>query len=171
MKLASPFWLIMMRLTGLYNRAALIEKIEDACARNRRWGEEFNVLMLDLDRFKQVNDTFGHPAGDDLLRQVADKLGATLRETDILARLGGDEFAIVQVNDTEQSEAAENLATRIIAVIGEPFVIKSNPVNIGASIGIALAPEHGIHADDLAKNGRSCALPRQIAGSKPIRDL
>jgi diguanylate cyclase (GGDEF)-like protein len=138
-------------LTGLYNRAALIEKIEDACARNRRWGEEFNVLMLDLDRFKQVNDTFGHPAGDDLLRQVADRLGATLRETDILARLGGDEFAIVQVNDTEQSEAAENLATRIIAVIGEPFVIKSNPVNIGASIGIALAPEHGIHADDLLK--------------------
>ena len=138
-------------LTGLYNRAALIEKIEEACARNRRWGEEFNILMMDLDRFKQVNDTFGHPAGDDLLRQVADRLTATLRETDILARLGGDEFAIVQVNDAEQSEAAENLATRIIAVIGEPFSIKGNAVNIGASIGIALAPQHGIHADDLLK--------------------
>jgi diguanylate cyclase (GGDEF)-like protein len=138
-------------LTGLYNRAALIEKIEDACARNRRWGEEFNIFMMDLDRFKQVNDTFGHPAGDDLLRQVADRLNATLRETDILARLGGDEFAIVQINDTNQSEAAENLATRIITVISEPFSIKGNAVNIGASIGIALAPEHGIHADDLLK--------------------
>ena len=138
-------------LTGLYNRAALIEKIEDACARNRRWGEEFNVLMMDLDRFKQVNDTFGHPAGDDLLRQVADRLSTTLRETDILARLGGDEFAIVQINDANQSEAAENSATRIIAVIGEPFSIKGNAVNIGASIGIALAPQHGIHADDLLK--------------------
>ena len=91
---------------------ALIEKIEDACARNRRWGEEFNILMMDLDRFKQVNDTFGHPAGDDLLKQVADRLSATLRETDILARLGGDEFAIVQVNDTEQSEAAEKSLLR-----------------------------------------------------------
>lgn len=65
--------------------------------------------MMDLDRFKQVNDTFGHPAGDDLLRQVADRLSTTLRETDILARLGGDEFAIVQINDANQSKAVELL--------------------------------------------------------------
>lgn len=138
-------------LTGLANRAALIEKIEDACARHRRWGEEFNVLMLDLDRFKQVNDTFGHPAGDDLLKQVANRLKATLRETDVLARLGGDEFAIIQVNDANSGEAAEMLATRIIGVLGQPFDLDGSTVNIGASIGIALAPQHGIHADDLLK--------------------
>jgi diguanylate cyclase (GGDEF)-like protein len=138
-------------LTGLANRPALVEKIEDACARHRRWGEEFNVLMLDLDRFKQVNDTFGHPAGDELLKQVAERLKATLQETDVLARLGGDEFAIVQVNDTNQDDAAESLATHIIALIAEPFTIEGNVVSIGASIGIALAPQHGVHADDLLK--------------------
>ena len=138
-------------LTGLANRAALIEKIEDTCARHRRWGDKFNVLMVDLDRFKQVNDTFGHPAGDELLKQVAERLKATLRETDVLARLGGDEFAIVQVNDVDPGDAAETLATRIIGLIAEPFVIDGNAVNIGTSIGIALAPEHGIHADELLK--------------------
>ncbi len=138
-------------LTGLANRAALIEKIEDTCARHRRWGDKFNVLMVDLDRFKQVNDTFGHPAGDELLKLVAERLKATLRETDVLARLGGDEFAIVQVNDVDPGDAAETLATRIIGLIAEPFVIDGNAVNIGTSIGIALAPEHGIHADELLK--------------------
>ncbi len=83
-------------LTGLANRPSLVDKIEDACSRYRWRGEEFNVLMVDLDRFKQVNDTFGHPSGDELLKQVAERLKGTLRETDVLARLGGDEFAIIQ---------------------------------------------------------------------------
>ena len=138
-------------LTSLANRAALVEKIEDACARYRRWGEEFNVLMVDLDRFKQVNDTFGHPAGDELLKQVSERLKATLQETDVLARLGGDEFAIVQVNDANQCDAAQALATQIITLIGEPFTIEGHAISIGASVGIALAPQHGIHADDLLK--------------------
>ena len=138
-------------LTGLANRAALIEKIEDACARHRRREEVFTVLLLDLDRFKQVNDTFGHPAGDELLKQVALRIKGIMQETDVLARLGGDEFAIVQLNDADQSDAAADLAMRIIRQIGEPFSIDEQIVNIGASIGIALAPEHGIHADDLLK--------------------
>lgn len=138
-------------LTGLANRAALVEKIEDACARYRRWNEPFTVLLLDLDRFKQVNDTFGHPAGDELLKQVTQRIKATLQETDVLARLGGDEFAIVQLNSTDQADAAIVLATQIIRLIGEPFSIDGNVVSIGASIGITLAPEHGVHADDLLK--------------------
>ena len=138
-------------LTGLANRPALVEKIEDACARYRRWKEEFNVLMIDLDRFKQVNDTFGHPAGDELLRQVAERLKGTLRETDVLARLGGDEFAIVQVNDLTHGDAAETLAARIIGLVSEPFSVDGKVVSIGASIGIALAPQHGINASDLLK--------------------
>ena len=138
-------------LTGLANRPALVEKIEDACARYRRWKEEFNVLMIDLDRFKQVNDTFGHPAGDELLRQVAERLKGTLRETDVLARLGGDEFAIVQVNDFSHGDAAETLAARIIGLVAEPFCVDGKVVSIGASIGIALAPQHGMNASDLLK--------------------
>ena len=138
-------------LTGLANRAALMESVEDACDRCRRSGEEFSVLMLDLDWFKQVNDTFGHLAGDELLRQVAARLKAALRTNDVLARLGGDEFAIIQVNDINQSVAAETLAGRIIELIAEPFFVSGNVVNIGASIGIALAPEHGFYGDDLLK--------------------
>jgi diguanylate cyclase (GGDEF)-like protein len=138
-------------LTGLANRSALVEKIEDACARCRRWNEEFNILLIDLDRFKHVNDTFGHPAGDQLLIQVAERLKGTLRETDVLARLGGDEFAIVQSNHGAQTDAADILATRIVALLAEPFSVDGNVVSIGASIGIALAPSHGTHADDLLK--------------------
>ena len=138
-------------LTGLANRPALVEKIEDACARCRQWNEQFNVLMIDLDRFKHVNDTFGHPAGDELLRQVADRFKGTLRETDVLARLGGDEFAIVQVNDFSEGGGGETLAARIIDLVSEPFSVDGKVVNIGASIGIALAPQHGINASDLLK--------------------
>ena len=94
-------------LTGLANRAALIQKIEEAAARQRRLEEPFTVLLLDLDRFKQVNDTLGHPAGDALLIEVATRLKSLLRETDVLARLGGDEFAVIQSGETDQREAAK----------------------------------------------------------------
>jgi len=97
-------------LTGLANRASLVEKIEDACSRYRWRGEEFNVLMVDLDRFKQVNDTFGHPSGDELLKQVAERLKDALKETDVLARLGGDEFAIIQSDDSQEADTAGALA-------------------------------------------------------------
>jgi diguanylate cyclase (GGDEF)-like protein/PAS domain S-box-containing protein len=138
-------------LTGLANRASLVEKIEDACSRYRWRGEEFNVLMVDLDRFKQVNDTFGHPSGDDLLKQVAERLRGALKEADVLARLGGDEFAIIQFDDSKQTDAAEALAAQILALVAEPFSVGGIDVGIGASIGIALSPEHGTHADDLLK--------------------
>ena len=89
-------------LTGLANRAALAQKIEEAAARQRRRDEPFSVLLLDLDRFKEVNDTLGHPAGDTLLTEVAMRLKSLLRETDVLARLGGDEFAIIQAGESDQ---------------------------------------------------------------------
>jgi diguanylate cyclase (GGDEF)-like protein len=138
-------------LTGLANRPALVEKIEDACSRYRWRGEEFNVLMIDLDRFKQVNDTFGHPSGDELLKQVAERLKGALAANDVLARLGGDEFAIIQFDDSKQTDAAEALAADILALVAEPFSIGGIDVGIGASIGIALAPDHGTHADELLK--------------------
>jgi diguanylate cyclase (GGDEF)-like protein/PAS domain S-box-containing protein len=138
-------------LTGLANRAAVTQQIEEAAARQRRRGDSFTVLLLDLDRFKHVNDTLGHSAGDALLREAAARLKALLRETDVLARLGGDEFAIIQSGETSQREAAGALADRVIEIIAKPFDIDGNEVNIGTSIGIALAPEHGTNPDSLLK--------------------
>jgi diguanylate cyclase (GGDEF)-like protein len=139
-------------LTGLFNRAAFSEKIAEAGARLRRFGEAFTVLMIDLDRFKQVNDRLGHPAGDMLLKQTADRLRATLRETDILARLGGDEFAIIQIGVTDQRQAAVAFCERIIARIAEPYDLGGQIVTVSTSIGIAFAPEHGVEPDTLIRN-------------------
>ena len=138
-------------LTGLANRAALIQKIEEAAARQRRLQEPFTVLLLDLDRFKQVNDTLGHPAGDALLIEVATRLKSLLRETDVLARLGGDEFAVIQAGESNQREAAKLLAERIIEMLRLPFEIDGGNISIGTSIGIAPAFEHGTESDDLLK--------------------
>ncbi len=138
-------------LTGLANRAALAQKIEEAAARQRRRDEPFTVLLLDLDRFKEVNDTLGHPAGDTLLTEVAMRLKSLLRETDVLARLGGDEFAIIQAGERDQRGAARALAERILELLGTPFAIDGGEINIGTSIGIALAPEHGTGSGELLK--------------------
>jgi diguanylate cyclase (GGDEF)-like protein/PAS domain S-box-containing protein len=138
-------------LTGLANRAALVQRIDEAAARQRRRGEPFTVLLLDLDRFKQVNDTLGHLAGDALLIEVAGRLRSLLREMDVLARLGGDEFAIIQASQVNQREAATSLAERIIEMIGKPFEVDGGNITIGTSIGIALALEHDAGSDTLLK--------------------
>jgi diguanylate cyclase (GGDEF)-like protein/PAS domain S-box-containing protein len=152
-------------LTGLANRAAFAQKIEEAAARRRRRGEPFTVLLLDLDRFKQVNDTLGHPAGDSLLTDVATRLKSLLRETDVLARLGGDEFAIIQAGEANQREAASSLADRIIEAVGKPFEIEGNDISIGASIGVALAPEQEAGSEVLLKMA-DLALYRAKSGGR-----
>ena len=126
-------------LTGLPNRVLFREEVEK-CLGNVRRGESFAVLCLDLDHFKNINDTLGHPVGDTLLQVVATRLRDCLRETDIVARLGGDEFAIVQV-ETEQPVSATALAQRILDVMGAPFEIDGHQVVIGTSVGIAIAPD------------------------------
>jgi diguanylate cyclase (GGDEF)-like protein len=138
-------------LTGLANRVAFTQKIERAAAHQRRSGQPFSVLLLDLDRFKYVNDTLGHPAGDALLREVALRLNACLRDTDGIGRLGGDEFAIIQMAEANQREAAGQFATRVIEIIAQPYNIEGSEINIGTSIGIALAPEHACDPDELLK--------------------
>jgi diguanylate cyclase (GGDEF)-like protein/PAS domain S-box-containing protein len=138
-------------LTGLPNRAFFMQKMEEAGARLRRWGEPFTVFILDLDRFKIVNDSLGHPAGDALLKQTGARLRSSLRETDVLARLGGDEFAIIQVGETDQSQAAALLAERIIEIIRSPYAIEGSEVTIGTSVGIALAPADGSEPNELIK--------------------
>ena len=138
-------------LTGLPNRVAFNEKLTEALARVSRHGQQFSILLLDLDLFKSVNDSLGHPVGDALLRAAAQRLQECLRETDMVARFGGDEFAVLQTFRGDQREAAIGLASRISNAISIPFDINGHQIIIGTSIGIAYAPRHGVEVDQLVK--------------------
>ncbi|MGI4765001.1 MAG: putative bifunctional diguanylate cyclase/phosphodiesterase [Janthinobacterium lividum] len=138
-------------LTGLANRSAFQARLKEAHVRLDRNSEGFAVLAVDLDRFKQVNDTLGHPVGDSLLRKVAERLEATLRPTDTVARFGGDEFAVIQGGVSSVADA-DVLARRIVDLLGRAYVVDGHLINIGASVGIALAPTDGADPDVLMKN-------------------
>jgi diguanylate cyclase (GGDEF)-like protein len=125
--------------------------------------------MLDLDKFKNVNDTLGHPAGDQLLVEVARRLKSSLRDTDVVARLGGDEFAIIQENEKNQSEGAILLALRLIALIEQPFEIDGHQVGVGTSIGIAFAPEHGTDAGSLLQKADIALYAAKSGGRNDFR--
>jgi diguanylate cyclase (GGDEF)-like protein len=137
-------------LTGLPNRVLFHEKLTEAVARSRR-GDPCAVLYLDLDHFKAVNDTLGHPVGDGLLQAVTRRLRTLVRETDIVARLGGDEFAIVQ-SSVDQPEDATALARRLIGALSAPYEIDGHQVMIGTSVGIAIVPTDGEDPDHILKN-------------------
>jgi diguanylate cyclase (GGDEF)-like protein len=137
-------------LTGLPNRTLLRERMEHA-VRQLGSNKPFAVLCIDLDRFKNVNDTIGHPIGDKLLQAVADRLSKCIHETDTIARLGGDEFAVLQVSNN-QPITATALAAGICDVLAKPFDLDGHQVVIGASVGIAIAPSDGTHPDQLFKN-------------------
>ncbi len=136
-------------LTDLPNRRLFREHLQLALARGRRGGS-LAVLYLDLDRFKHVNDTLGHPFGDALLRAVTARLQGCVRASDVVGRLGGDEFAILQEN-AAQPENATALSRRLVESIAEPFEIDGHRVIIGVSVGIALAEDAGADADELIK--------------------
>jgi diguanylate cyclase (GGDEF)-like protein len=138
-------------LTGLPNRSLFRDRLEHAMARGRRMKDPVAVMCLDLDRFKEINDTLGHPAGDKLLKVVAERLGACIRETDTVARLGGDEFAVVQV-DVAEPEGVGVLARRILAALAQPIDLDGHEVSCSGSIGIAMYPEDGDDPDRLLKN-------------------
>jgi diguanylate cyclase (GGDEF)-like protein len=137
-------------LTELPNRLLLRERLEEALARLGPRGEMLAVLGLDLDRFKAVNDTLGHPVGDVLLKAVAARIRGCLSEQDTIGRLGGDEFAIIQVG-AKQPHGARLLAQRLVEAMPEPFSVEGNTLNVGVSIGIALAPSDGLDVDTLLK--------------------
>ncbi|MBK9080170.1 MAG: EAL domain-containing protein [Hyphomicrobium sp.] len=138
-------------LTGLANRHHFQERLEKAV---EDLGEqtEFALLWLDLDRFKSVNDTLGHPSGDELLRAVADRLRLCVRSSDFIARLGGDEFAIIATVTNSGTETAQILGDRIVRRISAPYEIAGKLVSVGVSVGIVLAPRHGKSAEDLIRN-------------------
>jgi diguanylate cyclase (GGDEF)-like protein/PAS domain S-box-containing protein len=156
-------------LTGLANRAEFNARLEEASKRLKRNGGTVTVMMIDLDRFKAVNDTLGHPAGDQLLIEVGKRLQSTVRETDVLARLGGDEFAVIQEGGANQHEAAIALALRIIDAISLPFDLNGNRANLGTSIGIVLAPEHEVEPEGLLKRADLALYDAKANGRNDYR--
>jgi diguanylate cyclase (GGDEF)-like protein len=156
-------------LTGLANRGEFNAKLEEASKRLKRNGGTVTVMMLDLDKFKAVNDTLGHPAGDQLLVEVGRRLQSTIRETDVLARLGGDEFAIIQEGEPNQHEGAIALALRIINGISQPFDPNGHEAGVGTSIGIALAPENGVEPEDLLKSADLALYDAKANGRNDFR--
>jgi diguanylate cyclase len=137
-------------LSGLPNRRVFKERLEQAMSRMKRDQSGIAVLFLDLDKFKEVNDTFGHAGGDFLIKQFGNRMTDLLRGADTLARLGGDEFAIIQTDVRDLSDV-EALARRILDATKESFALNGGMAFVGVSIGIALAPEHGDDADLLMK--------------------
>jgi len=137
-------------LTNLPNRVLFRRQLVDRLAHAER-DRKFAVLCLDLDRFKSVNDTLGHTLGDQLLKQVAERLQACLGEQDIIARLGGDEFAIIQ-REIEEPTDTTALAASLIEAIGHPFDLGGNQVVVGLSVGIAIAPTDAREPDALLMN-------------------
>ncbi|MGY4622289.1 bifunctional diguanylate cyclase/phosphodiesterase [Bradyrhizobium sp. USDA 4486] len=151
-------------LTGLPNRAFFLARLDELNRQLDDAGAAFSILMLDLDRFKNVNDSLGHGAGDVLLRQVAQRLRSALRAGDVLARLGGDEFAIIQEGCEDQRACATELAARIAKLVAEPFLLPGHRVEIGTSIGIAIAPDHGTDQEQLLKKADLALYRSKSAG-------
>ena len=135
-------------LTGVANRRQLLRRLDQEIESATQWRRSFALLLLDLDRFKEVNDALGHGHGDRLLRDVAARLGTTVRQGDLLARLGGDEFALL-LGDVVDAAAAVEVAGRVRDVLHDEFVLGGVPLLVEASVGIALFPDHGRDADEL----------------------
>lgn len=155
-------------LTGLPNRTLFSERLNQALRERRRLSAKVAVLCLDLDHFKEVNDTLGHAAGDLLLTAAADRLATCARPADTVARLGGDEFAIIQ-SDIASATDAEALSERIIEVMREPFMIEGHMIHVGVSIGAAVSSRNGGGPEKLLKNADIALYSAKKAGRCTMR--
>ena len=138
-------------LTGLPNRASLSDTLQHAITKAQRGKQGLAVFFIDLDNFKSINDTLGHPTGDQLLREVARRVRASIRESDLVARLGGDEF-VVMVDSVSDRLGLQLLAGKILSAIGELTMLESHEVKVTASIGIAVYPDDGVDVSALLAN-------------------
>ncbi|HEV8312401.1 MAG TPA: EAL domain-containing protein, partial [Burkholderiaceae bacterium] len=138
-------------LTGLSNRASLQQQLSRAIKRSNRHQKRLAVLFVDLDRFKHINDTLGHGAGDAIIQACGQRLGATLREGDTIVRFGGDEFVLVLEDLSEASDAAV-VAGKVLACCAEPFIIDGRELHLTASVGVSVYPEDGSDGETLLKN-------------------
>ena len=137
-------------LTGLPNRTLLFDALEGAIEKGRAEGTSVAFMLMDLDRFKEVNDTFGHQFGDAVLKQVAFRVQNQLHEDDFVARLSGDEFAVV-LRNVDDANSAASAARRLVNTLAQPFVVETQVLEVGASIGIAMFPDHGADARTLLR--------------------
>ena len=155
-------------LTGLANRRLLAERMSMALVHARRNKSTMALVYLDLDGFKQINNTLGHGAGDALLKMVAGRLVATVREEDTVARLGGDEFIMALWNVTGTDDAAK-VALKVVEAVSQPYGIEGHTVRITTSAGIAIYPVHGEDADTLMKNADLALYEAKRAGKNACR--
>ncbi|MDQ6700624.1 MAG: diguanylate cyclase [Acidobacteriota bacterium] len=150
-------------LTGLPNRVLLLDRLEQALASARRQSRQLAIFCIDLDRFKRINDTFGHAAGDIFLQHIAGLIRNSLRDCDTLARMGGDEFTVL-VPEIESPEGAELLAERLLQALREPILVEGVELFGSASVGISIYPRHGATAADLQRNADRAMYQAKEAG-------
>ncbi len=150
-------------LTGLPNRRLFRDRLNQGIAWARRNNKTFALLYIDLDGFKPVNDTLGHEAGDEVLKKVAERLRACMRESDTASRVGGDEFVVI-LQDIGEGRDAEMVAQKIITRFSEPFVVSDHKVVVGASIGISVYPADGAENDVLVKKADAAMYKAKKSG-------
>jgi diguanylate cyclase (GGDEF)-like protein/PAS domain S-box-containing protein len=155
-------------LTDLPNRSLLMERLNHRISMAERTHVGLALLFLDLDRFKFINDTYGHDVGDELLREVAQRLLVLVRQSDTVARLGGDEF-VIKLNNPANKDEIAHIARRIVAVINEPMELRGNTVQVGTSIGIAIYPADGRTPVELLKHADSAMYAAKDAGKSTFR--
>ena len=155
-------------LTGLPNRTLFFDRIGQAIARARRTGARIATLYLDLDGFKSVNDTFGHGVGDGLLKEAAQRIKTCVRESDTAARMGGDEFALI-LSDIGTLDDARRVTECLLHTLSSPFVIQTHNCQVGASIGVALYPEHATTAEALVKRADAAMYWAKQSGKNRCR--
>lgn len=154
-------------LTGLPNRAMFADRAEQAISAARRSGDQLGLLFIDLDHFKEVNDRLGHEAGDLLLRQVAARIEAQVRESDTAARLGGDEF-VVLLRNVQRPEDAASVATKVCDALRQPYDLGGQSAHITASIGVALYPDSGEDVDTLSRHADRAMYTAKQAGRDKV---
>jgi diguanylate cyclase (GGDEF)-like protein/PAS domain S-box-containing protein len=155
-------------LTALPNRMVLGDRLQGAIARSRRSGRRAAVMFLDIDRFKDVNDTLGHRVGDAVLKELAGRLRASLRQSDLLARISGDEFVMV-LEDMPDDEAPDRIASKVLDEARRPFAVEGHEVHVSASLGVALFPEDGDDAETLLKNADAAMYAAKELGRNNFR--
>jgi len=154
-------------LTGLYNRPAFFERLDHAIALARRHDRVIALLFVDLDRFKDVNDAFGHPSGDEVLKALARRLMKTVRDTDTVARLGGDEFIVLAEEVANQVDVNE-FGRRLLQALSEPVVLHGQECRLGASIGVAMFPDDGEDATTLLKTADAAMYRAKESGGNNL---
>lgn len=150
-------------LTDLPNRSLFYDRLQSTFNQAKRYHRIFALLQVDLDRFKEVNDTLGHAAGDQLLVEAARRLTSCVRESDTVARLGGDEFALI-LSDMASEDEAEQVARRAVQLLAEPYHLDAGTASISGCIGIALYPQHGQDSEQLMMNADSAMYAAKTSG-------